>query len=45
MIQHGFPPRVPCPACGAAVPQRRDACAACRKPFPAPTLKGTEVFA
>lgn len=45
MLVHGFPHRVSCPACGAKVPQRRDACAACRAPFPAPALKGTEVFA
>jgi hypothetical protein len=45
MIYYGFPRRVPCPACGQPTPQRRDACAACRAPFPAPALKGTEVFA
>jgi hypothetical protein len=34
-----------CPACSAAVPRDRDACAGCAAEFPAPALKGTEVFA
>jgi hypothetical protein len=34
-----------CPACGAAVPRDRDGCARCTAAFPAPALKGTELFA
>lgn len=34
-----------CPRCGQVVPQNRVDCAACHADFPAPALKGTEVFA
>jgi hypothetical protein len=34
-----------CPACGRVVPKARTACARCGGDFPAPALKGTEVFA
>jgi hypothetical protein len=40
-----WPVREPCPACGAAAPRDRTACAACGAEFPPPSLKGTEVFA
>jgi hypothetical protein len=34
-----------CPACNTAVPQDREACAACEIAFPEPVLRGTEIFA
>ncbi len=34
-----------CPSCGRTVPRDRDACSACGAEFPAPALKGIEVFA
>ena len=45
MIHHGWPPLTSCPACGQRTPRRRDDCARCRAPFPAPGSTGTEVFA
>jgi hypothetical protein len=40
-----WPVRVPCPHCGGPAARNRDECAACGTPFPAPALKGTEIFA
>ena len=37
--------RLPCPNCGELAPRDREACLACHEKFPAPALKGTEVFA
>jgi hypothetical protein len=34
-----------CSACGVGVPRDRGECAHCEADFPAPALKGTEVFA
>jgi hypothetical protein len=34
-----------CPDCGVAVPRDRESCVRCTNEFPAPALKGTEVFA
>ena len=43
--EHSRPKLESCRDCGQIVPRDRDACAACRKPFPAPPLVGTEIFA
>jgi hypothetical protein len=40
-----WPVLATCPACGARVPHDREGCARCDAEFPAPVLKGTEVFA
>jgi hypothetical protein len=40
-----WPARLPCPHCGKRVPRDRPACFACGHDFPAPALKGIEVFA
>lgn len=39
-----WPARLPCPNCGQRVPRDRPACIVCGKDFPAPALKGIEVF-
>jgi hypothetical protein len=44
-FEHRRPKLEPCRECGQIVPRDRDACAACKTPFPAPTLVGTEIFA
>lgn len=40
-----WPARLACPSCGRPVPRDRQACIACHRDFPAPALKGIEVFA
>jgi hypothetical protein len=40
-----WPPLERCPGCDGVVPRDRDACARCEAAFPAPALRGTEVFA
>ena len=40
-----WPGRAACPNCGQLVPRDRPACFACGQEFPAPAIKGTEVFA
>jgi hypothetical protein len=45
LLHRRWPPREPCPHCHANVPRDREACIACGTPFPAPALKGTEIFA
>lgn len=45
LLHRHWPTREPCPHCHASVPRDRAACAACGTPFPAPALKGTEIFA
>jgi hypothetical protein len=40
-----WPARLPCPHCGRPVPRDRPACFACGRDFPAPAMKGIEVFA
>ena len=40
-----WPARLPCPHCGQRVPRDRPACLACHQDFPAPQLKGIEIFA
>jgi hypothetical protein len=45
LLHRHWPAREPCPHCHATVPRDRIACAACETPFPAPALKGTEIFA
>jgi hypothetical protein len=45
LLHRGWPVREPCPHCHARSPRDRDACAECGTPFPAPVLKGTEIFA
>jgi hypothetical protein len=44
-LEHRRPKLEACRDCGQIVPRDRDACAACSKPFPAPSLIGTEIFA
>ena len=39
-----WPARLPCPSCGKRVPRDRPACFACGRDFPAPAMKGIEVF-
>ncbi|WP_165219895.1 transposase [Aquisphaera insulae] len=45
LLHRRWPARVSCPACGERSSCDHDACASCREPFPAPALKGTEIFA
>lgn len=45
LLSRRWPVREPCPHCHARSPRDRDACAACGTPFPAPSLKGIEIFA
>jgi hypothetical protein len=45
VIQHRRPMMESCTACSLVVPRDRDVCAACKTPFPAPPLAGTEIFA
>lgn len=40
-----WPARVPCPNCEERVPRDRPTCLACGREFPAPAMKGIEVFA
>ena len=44
-LHRRWPVRVSCPHCHARSARDRDACAACGTPFPAPALKGIEIFA
>jgi hypothetical protein len=39
-----WPARLPCSSCGKRVPRDRPACFACGHDFPAPAMKGIEVF-
>jgi hypothetical protein len=45
LLHRTWPAREPCPHCRANVPRDRIACEACGTPFPAPALRGTEIFA
>jgi len=45
LLHRPWPAREPCPHCHTLVPRDRIACAACATPFPAPALRGTEIFA
>jgi hypothetical protein len=42
---HRSPAAARCASCGRRVPVNRDACAACKNPFPEPAPTGIEVFA
>ncbi len=44
-LHRRWPPRAACLSCHARVPHDRVVCAACKSPFPAPELKGIEIFA
>jgi hypothetical protein len=44
-LHRRWPPRLPCPTCGAHAPRDRETCFACETEFPAPLPRGTEVFA
>jgi hypothetical protein len=44
-LEHRRPKMETCTACGTLVPRDRDACASCARPYPAPPLVGTEIFA
>jgi hypothetical protein len=45
LLHRRWPTRGPCPNCEAQAPRDRLACAECGSPFPAPALKGIEIFA
>lgn len=45
LVHRRWPVRAPCPHCHRRSPRDRDACAECGTPFPAPALKGIEIFA
>ena len=45
LLHRRWPVREPCPSCHLRCARDRDACAECGAPFPAPTLKGIEIFA
>lgn len=45
LAHRAWPARLPCPNCSERVPRDRPTCLACGKDFPAPAMKGTEVFA
>ncbi len=45
LLHRRWPVREPCPHCHARCARDRDACAECGTLFPAPALKGTEIFA
>jgi hypothetical protein len=45
LLHRRWPVLEACPACGAVVPRDRERCTHCRAEFPAPSPKGTEVFA
>jgi hypothetical protein len=45
LLHRRWPVREPCPHCQARVARDRDTCAHCGTPFPAPALKGIEIFA
>jgi hypothetical protein len=45
LLHRRWPVREPCPHCHARCPRDRDACAECGTRFPAPALKGIEIFA
>ena len=44
-LEHLQPNLEECRECSKTVPRDRDACAACRTPFPVATLLGMEIFA
>ncbi|MGC8639666.1 MAG: hypothetical protein ACP5XB_07275 [Isosphaeraceae bacterium] len=44
-LHRRWPVRERCPHCQARSPRDRDLCAACGEPFPAPSLRGNEIFA
>ena len=44
-LHRRWPVRERCPHCQARSPRDRDACAACGEAFPAPVLRGNEIFA
>ncbi len=44
-LHRRWPATERCPHCGATVPRDRENCLACAAEFPAPALKGIEVFA
>lgn len=44
-LQRRWPTRARCPNCGVLVPRDRQECLACDVEFPAPAMKGIEVFA
>jgi hypothetical protein len=45
LLSRRWPARVPCPNCHARSARDREACAECGARFPAPSLKGIEIFA
>jgi hypothetical protein len=45
LVGHRVDARASCESCGTIVPRAREACTACGEAFPAPALKGIEVFA
>lgn len=45
LVHWQWPVRTACEHCGKATPRNRGECLACEQPFPAPELRGIEVFA
>ena len=45
LLHRRRPAREPCPHCHARSARDRDTCAECGTSFPAPALRGTEIFA
>jgi hypothetical protein len=45
LLYRRWPSRLPCPNCHARAPRDRVACTECGTRFPAPSLKGIEIFA
>jgi hypothetical protein len=45
LLHRRWPVREPCPACHARSARDREACSECGAAFPAPGLKGIEIFA
>ncbi len=45
LVHRCWPPSTACEHCGCSVPRNRAACTQCREEFPAPAMRGIEVFA
>lgn len=45
LVHRAWPVRTACEHCGRSTPRNRAECLACAEPFPAPELRGIEVFA